>query len=417
MNGTTPWRRFLLAGLLTVSLFALWGFAHRLYDTLIPPFAKVFGLGSSALVLTQSVYSIVYFFGALPAAMYARNLGYKTTIIFGLGSFAVGSFLFYPAAEHHAFLFFLFAAAVMSVGWIFIEVAANPLVAQSGSPESAAQRLNFAQAFYPLGVLAAVYVGRWIILSDFALPASRLAHAVVLPYIVIGAFVMLLAALVDIAPFPPVATERGDHHDGMSGEVRHLIGRPLFRFAMLAQFAYVAAQAGSWGMTMHYAEAALPGIAATSSADYLFWSLIIYGIGRFAGTLLMSWIHPDRLMAILAAFGAGLAAIAVGDCGPVGMFALAGTSFCMSIMFPTILADAIHGLGPLTKTGTALVYMGGVGGMAGLALMHLIWTFLPIRFTMLVPAAAYVTVLAFAIVNHRALVAREAKPEALPRPA
>ncbi len=396
-------RTHALAFCLTISLFALWGLAQRLYDTLVPPFAKVFDLDSFGLVLTQSVYSIVYFLFAIPAALYARKFGYKAAIVFGLGSFGVGAFLFYPAAEQHAFLFFLFAAAMMSCGWIFLEVSANPLIARMGSIETSAQRLNFAQAFYPVGVLLAVYIGRWLILSDLSLPIGRLADAVVQPYIVIGAGVLLLAFLVDKVRFPAVATERVEHGSGARREFRTLLSRPLFMFGVAAQFFYVAAQVGTWTLTTPYVDTALPGIAATSAADVLLWSLLLYGSGRFIGTALMTWIDPDQLLSVFAGAGVLLAAIATGTGGQLGVICMVATSFFMSIMFPTILASTIRDLGPLTKSGTALVYMGGVGGMAGLALMHLVWTISSIQFAMLVPCLSYAVVLAFAIANHRAV--------------
>ncbi len=399
---TTRKTTYTLAIVLTVSLFALWGFAHRLYDTLILPFAKVFELDSSELVLTQSIYSIVYFLFAIPAALYARQFGYKAAIVFGLGSFSVGAFLFYPAAEQHAFLFLLFAAAVMSCGWIFIEVSANPLVMRFGSIETSAQRLNFAQAFYPVGVLLAVYTGRWLILSDLALPIAQLAHAVVRPYIVLGASVLLLAFLVDKVRFPSVATERAKRGAGAGLEFRTLLARPLFMFGVAAQFFCIAAQVVTWTATGRYVENVFPGISATTAADFLLWSLMIYGAGRFIGAALMFRINPDRLMAIFAGAALVLGAIATGAGGHFGVICMVATSFFMSIMFPTILAGAIRDLGPLTKSGTALIYMGGGGGMAGLALMHLIWTFAPVQFAMIVPTLCYAVVLAFAIANQRA---------------
>lgn len=395
-------RKYPLAIILTVSLFALWGLTHRLYDTLIPPFAKVYALDSAELVLTQSVYSIVYFVFAIPAALYARIFGYKAGLVFGLGSFCVGAFLFYPAAQQHVFVLFVLAATVMSCGWIFLEVSANPLVARLGSVRTSAQRLNFAQAFYPVGVLLGVYTGRWLILSDLTLPIGLLAHAVVLPYIVIGAGALMLAFLIDKVKFPAVATEHVKHGTGALQEYRALLSRPMFQFGVAAQFCYVAAQAGTWTLTVPYVESALPGIAATSAADYLFWALIVYGAGRFIGTVLMFWIDPDRLMAVFAAAALILALIATAAGGQLGVISMVATSFFMSIMFPTILAGAIRDLGPLTKSGTALIYMAAAGNVVGLSIMHLVWTFSSIPFVMLVPALCYAVVLAFAMANHKA---------------
>jgi FHS family L-fucose permease-like MFS transporter len=398
-------RSTLPAIVLTIGLFVVWGFSHRLYDTLVPEFAKVFGLSNVGLVLAQSVYSIIYFLLAIPAALYARAFGFRAAIVFGLGCYGVGAFLFYPAAEQHAFPFFWIAAAIMSSGWIFIEVAANPLIAVAGKFGNFTQRLNLAQAFYPVGVLIGVYVGRWLILSDMTLPAARLADAVVRPYIVIGAGVLLLAFVIDNVAFPKIALEHSRRDSSASKEIRTLLLRPLFMAGVVAQFFYVAAQVGAWTMTVRYVENAFPGISEASAADFLLWSLIAYGVGRFVGTALMSWIDPDRLLAIFAVAGIVAGALATGASGVPGVIGLVAVSFFMSIMFPTILAGAIRDLGPLIKSGTALVYMGGVGGFAGLAFMHFAWTLSSIQFAMIVPTLCFVVVLSFALANGRAAAA------------
>lgn len=221
---------------------------HRLYDTLVPEFAKVFQLDSSQLVLTQSVYSLVYLLFAVPAAIYSRAFGSKATIVFGLGCWAVGAFLFYPAALQHAFGFFVLAAAIMSCGYILVEIAANPFVARMGTPETATLRLNFAHALYPIGVLAGVYVGRWVVLSDLSRPLDQLSHAVIQPYMVLGGFVLGLAFLTDQIKFPEIATERGRGRGAM-GDIRALLARPWFVAAMAAQFCNVAAMAGTWTLS------------------------------------------------------------------------------------------------------------------------------------------------------------------------
>lgn len=380
---------------LTLSLFALWGFGHRLYDTLVPPFAKVFDLSSLALVLTQSVYAITYFLFAIPAGLYVRKFGYKATMVFGLGAFAIGAFLFYPAAEQHAFPFFIFAATVMAIGWISLEVSANPFLARLGPVENIPRTLNFGHALFPVGVLIGVYTGRWVILSDLSLPADRLAQAVVQPCIVIGAAVLVLAFVFDKVPFPPLASERVSH--GAGREIRTLLTRPLFVLGMVAQFAYVAAQAGTWGMATRYVESALPGISATSSADVLLWCLVLYGVGRFVATALMYRFDPGQLLAAFATSGLVLSAVATGLGGKFGVICMMASSLSMSMMFPTILGLSIRDLGPLMNTGTALVYTGGAGGAVGLIAMHLVWTISSVQYSMLVPCLSYAVVLAFAM--------------------
>ncbi len=391
-------RKHKVAIVLTFALFALWGVGHRLYDTLVPEFAKAFGLNSQELVLTQSVYSLIYFLFAVPAAIYARAFGSKAAIVFGLGSWCVGAFLFYPAAEQHVFLFFLFAAAVMSCGYIFVEIAVNPIDARMGSPERAPLRLNFAHALYPIGVLAALYVGRWLILSDLALPIEQLTHAVVRPYMVIGGAVLLLAFVVDNTRFPPFATQRGSRGEAIR-EFRTLLSRPLFLAAVGAQFCNVAAQAGTWTLSAWYVEAAMPNMSAPAAADFLLASLVIFAIGRFAGAFLMIRFDPARLLAVFAASGLVLGGIATISSSALGVYAMVASSFSMSILFATILGLAIRDLGPLTKAGTALIYMGGAGSAIGVSAMHLVWTVSSIQLAMLVPTLGYAGVLVFALAS------------------
>jgi FHS family L-fucose permease-like MFS transporter len=393
-------RKHRVAFVLTFGLFALWGLGHRLYDTLVPEFGKVFSLDSVHLVITQSSYSLTYFLLAIPAAIYTRVFGLKAGLVFGLGCWCVGSFLFYPAAQQHAFVFFLSAAALMACGYIFIEISVNPFVARMGPPESATRRLNFAHALYPLGVLAGLYVGRWVILSNLELPVDRLSNAIVRPYMVLGGIVLLLAFLAENTPFPALATAR-EGRRGTAAEFRTLLGRPMFVAAVAAQFCNVAAQAGIWTMMVPYVRAMVPGAAEATAADYLLVSLIIFAIGRFAGAFLMFRFQPERLLAAFAASGLVLSTIAVLAGGEIGACAMVASSFSVSIMFATVLGLAIRDLGPLTKTGTALVYVGGAGSGAGVAMMHLVWTVSSIQLSMIVPMFGFAGVLAFALFVRR----------------
>ena len=395
-------RRHRAALLLTFGLFALWGVGHRLYDTLVPEFAKAFGLDGSQLVLMQSVYDLVYFVLAVPAAIYSRAFGSKATIVFGLGAWAIGAFLFYPAALQHAFLYFLFAAAVMSCGYIFLEIGANPVVAQLGPPETATRRLNFAHALYPIGLFVAIYVGRWLILSNMALPLEKLAAAVVRPYMVLGLVVLLLAFIVDHVSFPAVATQRGSARAAL-GEFRPLLSKRWFLAAVGAQFCNVAGQAGSWTLMASYVKTAIPGASEAVAADVLLVALIAFGVGRFAGAILMYWFDPNRLLAVFAGGGVVAAAVAAGFGGPIGIAAMIAFSFSTSILFATILGAAIGSLGPSIKAGAAFVFMGSSAGAAvGIAAMHLVWTVSSIQLAMLVPMFGCLVVVGFALARRGA---------------
>ncbi len=395
---------------LTFFLFALWGVGHRLHDTLVPEFARVFALNSSELVLTQSVYSLIYLVLAIPAAIYARTFGSKAAIVFGLGAWCVGAFLFYPAAQQHAFLFFLFAAAVMSSGYLFLEIGANPLVAGMGPPKTATLRLNCAHALYPVGVLVAVYVGRWVILSNNTMPFDKLADAVVRPYMVLGVIVLGLAFVVDHLTFPSLTTERGNRRTAIA-EFNILLHQPRFLAAMGAQACNVAAMAGTWTLSAWYIKEAMPGAAAPVAADFLLASLIVFAVGRIVGAVLMVWFDPLKLLALFAASGLILGAVASVEGGQLGVYAVVASSFSVSIMFATILGAAISDLGPKTKAGTALIYMGGSGSAIGVAAMHLVWSVSSIHLAMLVPTLGYAGVLLFALTQKRMALPITAAPK------
>jgi MFS transporter, FHS family, L-fucose permease len=384
--------------ILTFFLFALWGVGHRLYDTLVPEFAQAFALDSRELVLTQSAYSLTYFLIAIPAAIYARTFGSKGAIVFGLGAWCVGAFLFYPAALQGAFGFFLFAAVVMSCGYLFLEIGANPLVARMGPPETATLRLNFAHALYPVGVLIAVYVGRWLILSNDALPLEDLANAVVRPYMALGLLVLALAFVVDKLAFPRVATERGR---AVTADFHILLAQPRFLAAMGAQVCNVAAMAGTWTLSAWYIKDAMPGAPSPAAADFLLATLVVFAIGRAVGAILMLWISPVKLLALFAASGLILGIIATVQGGTLGVYAMVASSFSVSIMFATILGTAIQDLGPKTEAGTALIYMGGAGSAIGVAAMHLVWTVASIQYAMLVPTLGYLGVMIFALTHKK----------------
>jgi FHS family L-fucose permease-like MFS transporter len=338
----------------------------------------------------------------MPAALFMRRFGYKAAVVCGLCIFSLGAFLFYPAAEMHAYVYFLGALLVIASGLAFLETSANPMVAALGSPETSERRLNFAQAFNPLGVLSGVFIGRWFILSDKQLPSDQLAHAVVWPYMGIGVCILLWALLVAKVKFPPVATARVEKGSGEAGGFLKLFAYPRFLFGVMAQFFYVAAQVGVWSFTIRYTQHAVPKIPITSAADILFWSQFSFMIGRFVGTALMGRINPDRLMAIYAGLGVILTLIAALVGGWAGVICLMATSFFMSIMFPTIFAGAIRDLGPLTKSGSSFLVMAIIGGAVAPPIMGLISGFSSMQYAMLVPSLCFAVILAFAWVNYTA---------------
>ncbi len=407
---------FIGATVLVVALFAFWGMSNSLNDVLIPQFRKTFLLGDFASSFVQFATFIGYFVFAIPAALFMRRFGYRAAVVMGLVLFGTGALLFYPAAQYGEYHFFLGALFVVASGLSFLETSANPMIAAMGSPESAAQRLNFAQTFNPLGTIVGVYIGKTLILSKPTLtpeqiramePAAQAAWraselaAVKLPYLGIACVVLLWALLVAIAKFPPMARRVVEDADAEAGGFRGLLAFPRYWFGVLAQFAYVGAQVGVWSFMIRYTQVNFPGTSEHVAADNLFYTLVLFFLGRSAGTLLLSKIRPAALLATFAIVDVVLCVIAAVTTGTVGLYALMATSFFMSIQFPTIFTMGLRGLGTHTKSGSSFLVMAIVGGAVVPPIMGLVSDASSINMAMLVPALCFVAVFLFAWVSRR----------------
>lgn len=423
MERGQPQRTPLVPLVLIVALFFLWGVANNLNDVLIPHLKKAFRLTDLQSGLVQSAFYLGYFFLALPAGLVMRRFGYKAAVVVGLLLFGAGALLFYPAAAIREYGLFLAALFVIASGLAFLETSANPLITVLGDPAKAEQRLNFAQAFNPLGSITAVVVGRQFILSgveptqaDYsAMTPAQLdafqaaeAQATQGPYLVIAGVVLIWALLVALTRFPHEAERPAPGEADAVLPVRQailgLFARPRFLFGVAAQFFYVGAQVGIWSFLIRYAQHEV-GLGEKAAADYLAASLVIFMAGRFIGAALMSRVPPGLLLAAFGAINVALTLTAVTVGGLTGLYALAGTSFFMSIMFPTIFAGSLKGLGALTKTGSSLLVMSIIGGAVLTALMGAVSDASTITAAMLVPCGCFVVVALFGLTARRPTVA------------
>lgn len=403
--------------MLIVSLFFLWGMANNLNDILIAHFRSALVLGDFQSGIVQSAFYLGYFCFAIPAALFMRAYGYKGGVLIGLGLFGAGALLFWPAASMVSYPAFLFALFVIASGLAFLETAANPLVAAMGPADGAARRLNLAQAFNPLGSIAGIEIGRRFILASGtdagpSTAASRAAElsSVQLPYLAIGCFVLIWALLIAVTRFPESVTRVSAEELAVPSraQYRSLIATPRFRLGVVAQFAYVGAQVGIWSYLIRYVEQALPGTSATTAAGYVTASLVLFAIGRFAGSALLGRVRAPLLLLGFAGINSGLCLLAVLLPGSAGIAALVGASFFMSIMYPTIFVLAIDGLGGLAKAGSSLIVMAIVGGAAITALMGLVSDAMGgISMAMAVPALCFAIVALFAWAHRAAPAGRQ----------
>jgi FHS family L-fucose permease-like MFS transporter len=399
-----------LAVILITSLFFLWGFAVNLNPILIPHLKKACQLSDFQSALIDSAFYLAYFVIALPAGLFMKKFGYKAGITLGLLLFAFGAFLFYPAAAVREFTFFLVALFIISSGLTLLETAANPYITVLGDPESATQRLNFAQSFNGLAAFLAPLMGGVFILSgntfseeeQQAMPPVQLdeylnmeAASVQMPFIVIGIVVLVVALLIWRTKLPEIK-EEAEENQGFKGSIweeKNLI------LGVVAQFFYVGAQVCISSFFIRFADQ-VAGIEEKTAAYLLSVAFLSFMIGRFIGTYLMKFVAPPRLLAIYSVINIVLMLVAVGTSGMASVYALVGVQFFMSIMFPTIFALSIRGLGSKTKIGSSLVIMAIAGGAIFPLIMGQVSDVSSIQTAYIVPGLCFIVVLYFGIKNN-----------------
>lgn len=252
---------------LVTCLFFLWGIPNNLNDVLIRQFMKSFAMTRFEAGLIQSAFYIGYFVLAMPAALVMRKFGYKSGFLIGLALFTLGAARFWPAAVVARHSFFLVALFIIASGLSFLETASNPVIAQLGDPRTAARRLNLAQAFNPLGSIAGVLFGTLFIFSGIELKPGQIAalqarrqypaylHSettrVVHPYLVLSSITLLMLVLIAITRFP-AALREAEMQESQGGGLRPLLHHPHFLLAVVAQFAYVGTQVGTWSYLISY---------------------------------------------------------------------------------------------------------------------------------------------------------------------
>ncbi len=376
------------AFVLVTGLFFLWGIPNNLNDVLIRQFMTSFDITRLKAGLVQSAFYTGYFLLAVPAAMVMRRWGYKTGLLTGLLLYSIGTFLFLPAALAHSYSLFLLALFVIASGLGFLETGSNPLAAQLGDPESAVRRLNFAQAFNPLGSIAGVLIGTIFIFSGIELTAPQieklklagtyaqyLQHEtmrVIAPYLVLGTVVLLWGFLIWRTPFPPIAVRPPAGSEESRGSYRDLLHYPHFLLAVVAQFCYVGAQVGTWSYFIQYVQD-YTHVDEKAAGYLLTGTLVGFAVGRFAASHWMKAMRASVLMGLFAIANVLLVTVGVLFPGWFGMWAIFLTSFFMSLMFPTIFALGIQGLGFNTKAGASLLVMSVVGGAVFTPLMGLVY--------------------------------------------
>jgi MFS transporter, FHS family, L-fucose permease len=405
---------------LVTALFLFWGIPSNMNDILIKQFIKSFEITRLKAGLIQSAFYMGYFLLAIPAALVMRRFGYKTGLVIGLFLYSAGTFLFWPAAIVRQYGFFLFALFVIASGASFLETGANSFIALLGDPRTSERRLNFSQAFNPVGAVTGVLVGTIFIFSGVELDQQQVATLkaagtyetylrsetlrVVTPYLVLGTIIFIWALLILKTKFPKVAEEAEPAAGRQHGKASDLIHYPHFVHGVVAQFLYVGAQVGTWSYYIQYIQD-YTHQPEKIAGYFLTGTLVAFGAGRFSATYLMKFIPPTHLMGAYGIINVALVGIAVLFPGWVGVGAVFMTSFFMSLMFPTIFALGIKELGPNTKVGGSIIIMSIIGGaIAPLAMAFIFKRVHSMAIAMLVPLACYVFISYYAFYGSRVRV-------------
>ncbi len=369
---------------LVTGLFFLWAIPNNLNDVLIRQFMKSFAINRLEAGLVQSTFYFGYFLLAIPAALIMRRFGYKTGLLTGLILYATGTFLFYPASVARSYPLFLFALFVIAGGLGFLETGSNPLIAQLGDPATAVRRLNFSQAFNPIGSITGVLIGTVFIFSGVEPTVGEIARMkvqgtydaflqhetarVLAPYMVLGVIVLVWAFLIFRTKFPAIEGDSVVPHKSQSGGYLTLLRYPSFLLAIAAQFCYVGAQVGTWSYFIQYAQD-YTHVGEKQAGYLLTTTLAAFAVGRFASSYLMKRLQPNRLLGAFALVNVVLVLIGILRPGWGGLVAVLLTSFFMSLMYPTIFALGIRDLGEHTKEGASLLVMAIIGGAVFTPLM------------------------------------------------
>ncbi len=380
--------KFLVPFILVTTLFFLWGTAYGLLDVLNKHFQEALGVTKTRSTLLQAAYFGAYFLAALPAGLFMNRFGYKKGIITGLLLYSIGAFLFFPAAQQLSFNFFLLALFILACGLTCLETAANPYVAILGKPESSAFRLNLSQSFNGVGSFIGPIIGANVFFSENKQAGNLDSVKVV--YIIIGVVVLVMAGIFLKTPLPEIAQE-----DSLAAEPKthtSLFSHRNFSNAIIAQFFYVAGQVGVAALFINYCTEGGSGINNQKASYLLSISLLLFTIGRFVGTAIMKKIPAARLLTVYAIINVFLCALVIANKSLLSVYALMAVFFFESIMFPTIFALGVEGVGQHTKRASSFIIMSIVGGAVVPYVMGVLADKNSTAFAYIVPLICFVVV-------------------------
>ena len=372
-------KKYLLPFIAITTLFALWGFANDITNPMVAAFQTLMELPAAKASLIQFAFYGGYATMAVPTALFIRRYSYKKGILLGLALYAIGAFLFIPAAARQSFTFFCFSLYILTFGLAFLETTANPFILSLGPKENATRRLNLSQAFNPMGSLAGMAVASMIVLpnllsdkrdaagnilfpmlSEAEKAEIRLHDLAVIrdPYVALGIVVVVMFVIIALVKVPKT---EGQATMATRGAMKRLWTNKVYREGVIAQVFYVAAQIMVWTFIIHYADNL--GIDKATAQNYNILAMCLFLVGRFLSTWLMKYTDGRRLLTIFGICAALCSLGAILIVGKAGLYCLIGISFFMSLMFPTIYGTALENVSlEDASLGAAFLVMAIVGG-------------------------------------------------------
>jgi FHS family L-fucose permease-like MFS transporter len=388
--------------ILITALFFLWGIAHGLLDVLNKHFQVILQISKARSGLIQFAMYMAYFTMALPAGLFMKRFGYRKGIILGLLLFAGSAFLISATTSLESFWIFLVCLFTLGCGLTTLETAANPYTTKLGPPESAERRINLSQSFNGLAWTVGPLIGLYIYGNTGSQQGEKLG-SLMLPYLIIGAVVFIVALIFIGTRLPEIKDEEVGITQQTSANEVPLIKQRHFVLGVLAQFAYVAAQTGVFSYLINFItdESLQPHFEKAYGPYFLSVGFALFMTGRMSGSYLMSFIKPPRLLAIYATACAILLPVVSGGYGWYSIIALYLIFFFMSIMFPTIFALGIKELGPQTKKASSFIVMAIVGGAIFPPLMGWIADNTSMSLGFLAPIPLFIFIVFYAVKGHQ----------------
>ncbi len=418
---------YVLPFILITCCFALWGFANDITNPMVKAFSKIFRMSVTDGALVQVAFYGGYFAMAFPAAMFIRKYSYKAGVLLGLGLYAVGALLFFPAKMSGEYYPFLFAYFILTCGLSFLETSSNPYILSMGTEETATRRLNLAQSFNPMGSLLGMYVAMNFIQArlspmdtaerarlspaEFEAVKSSDLSVLIAPYLIIGIVIFAMLLVIRLTKMP--RNNDQSHRIDFIPTLRRIFSIRRYREGVVTQFFYVGAQIMCWTFVIQYgtrlfmSQGMEEKAAEVLSQQFNIIAMVFFCISRFVCTFILRYLNPGKLLALLAIAGCcfTVGVISLQNIG--GMYCLIAVSACMSLMFPTIYGIALTGLGDDAKFGAAGLIMAILGGsvlpplQASIIDLQTIWNMPAVNVSFILPFICFVVITIYGYRSYR----------------